>query len=91
MEVLPIKNDLAREFYITMSANERWSIKQLRKEIDGMLFERTAIATKPEDLIKQELANLRNGYYVTGFSLQESVLLGIYRSQRYVFGEIAGG
>lgn len=59
MEVLPIKNDLAREFYITMSANERWSIKQLRKEIDGMLFERTAIATKPEDLIKQELANLR--------------------------------
>ena len=59
MEVLPIKNDLAREFYITMSANERWSIKQLRKEIDGMLFERTAIATKPEELIKQELANLR--------------------------------
>ena len=59
MEVLPIKNDLAREFYITMSANERWSIKQLRKEIDGMLFERTAIATKPEELIKQKLANLR--------------------------------
>lgn len=60
MEVLPIKNDIAREFYITLSANERWSVKQLRKEIDGMLFERTAIATKPEELIKQELANLRD-------------------------------
>ncbi len=60
MEVLPLKEDVAREFYITMAANERWSVKRLRKEIDGMLFERTAIATKPEELIKSELANLRD-------------------------------
>ena len=59
MEVLPLKDDVAREFYITIAANERWSIKRLRKEIDGMLYERTAIATKPEELIKQELSNLR--------------------------------
>lgn len=59
MEVLSIKNDVAREFYITLSANNHWGIRQLRKEIDGMLFERTAIATKPEELIKQELANVR--------------------------------
>jgi predicted nuclease of restriction endonuclease-like (RecB) superfamily len=60
MEVLPLKDDVAREFYITMAANERWSIKQLREKIDGMLYERTAIATKPEELIKQELADLRD-------------------------------
>lgn len=60
MEVLPLKDDVAREFYITMAANERWSIKQLREMIDGMLYERTAIATKPEELIKQELADLRD-------------------------------
>ena len=59
MEVLSIKNDVAREFYITLSANNHWGIRQLRKEINGMLFERTAIATKPEELIKQELANVR--------------------------------
>ncbi len=29
-------------------------------EIDGMLFERTAIAQKPDELIKQELAELRD-------------------------------
>ena len=46
MEVLSIKNDVAREFYITLSANNHWGIRQLRKEIDGMLFERTAIDLK---------------------------------------------
>ena len=65
MEVLPLKEDVAREFYITLAANERWSVKRLRKEIDGMLFERTAIATKPEELIKSELANLRDNDVMT--------------------------
>ena len=57
--VMPLKDELQREFYLTMAANERWSKRTLQAKIDGMLFERTAIATKPEELIKQELANLR--------------------------------
>lgn len=60
VEVLPLKNDIAREFYITLAASERWGRNRLRKEIDNMLFERTAIATKPEELIKKELATLRD-------------------------------
>ena len=60
IEVLPLKEPLQREFYLTMAANERWGRDTLRAKIDGMLFERTAIATKPEELIKQELANLRD-------------------------------
>ena len=59
IEVLPLKEPLQREFYLTMAANENWGRDTLRAKIDGMLFERTAIATKPEELIKQELANLR--------------------------------
>ena len=58
--VMPLKDELQREFYLTMAANERWSVRTLQAKIDGMLFERTAIATKPEELIKQELANLRD-------------------------------
>ena len=58
--VMPLKDELQREFYLTMAANERWSKRTLQAKIDGMLFERTAIATKPEELIKQELANLRD-------------------------------
>ena len=65
VEVIPLKNDLQREFYLTLAASERWSIRQLRKEIDGMLYERTAIATKPDELIKQELSELRENNVLT--------------------------
>lgn len=58
--VIPIKNPVEREFYITMAASERWSKRTLEAKIDGMLFERTAIATKPDDLIRQELSSLRD-------------------------------
>lgn len=59
-EVLSIKDDLAREFYITMAASEKWSKRTLRAKIDGMLYERTAISGKPDEFIKQELASMRN-------------------------------
>ena len=58
VEILPIKDDLQREFYLTFAASERWSVRQLRKEIDGMLFERTAISGKPDEFIKKELSTL---------------------------------
>ena len=60
VEVLPLKDSLQREFYITMAASGRWGRDKLRKEIDGMLFERTAISGKPEEFIKKELSTLRD-------------------------------
>ena len=60
IEVLPVKDSLAVEFYLTMSSSGRWGRNRLRKEIDSMLFERTAIATRPDELIKKELADLRD-------------------------------
>lgn len=60
VEVLPLKDDLQREFYLTLAASGRWGRDRLRKEIDGMLFERTAISGKPEEFIKKELSTLRN-------------------------------
>ena len=60
IEILPLKDDLQREFYLTLASSERWSVRQLRKEIDGMLFERTAISGKPDDFIKKELSTLRD-------------------------------
>jgi len=60
VEVLPLKDDLQREFYLTLAASEKWSVRKLRKEIDGMLFERTAISGKPDEFIKKELSTLRN-------------------------------
>ena len=37
VEVMPIKDELQREFYLTMAATERWSKRTLQSKIDGML------------------------------------------------------
>ena len=63
--VVPIKDELQREFYITMAATEQWSVRTLQAKIDGMLFERTAISGKPDELIKQELSQLRDENVMT--------------------------
>jgi predicted nuclease of restriction endonuclease-like (RecB) superfamily len=65
IEILPLKDNIQREFYLTLAASERWSTRQLRKEIDGMLFERTAISGKPDEMIKKELTELRQDNTVT--------------------------
>ena len=57
--ILPLKDDLQRDFYAEMCRIERWSVRTLRKKIDGMLYERTAISKKPEKLIEKDLAALR--------------------------------
>lgn len=57
--LLPLKQPLQREFYAEMCRIERWSVRLLRKKIDSMLYERTALSKKPEELAKQELSALR--------------------------------
>ncbi len=58
-EILPFKKPLQRDFYAEMCRLERWSVRTLRKKVDGMLYERTAISKKPEELAKKELTALR--------------------------------
>lgn len=65
IEVLSLKDELQREFYLTLAANELWGRNRLRKEIDGMLFERTALSSKPEEFVKRELANVRENKLVS--------------------------
>lgn len=57
--LIPIGDSLKREFYAEMCRLERWNVRTLRKKIGGMLFERTALSKKPDKLIRQELAALR--------------------------------
>ena len=60
VEINKQKDELKREFYLTMCINENWSVRQLSERIDSMLFERTAISKKPEETIKEDLAKLRD-------------------------------
>jgi len=59
VEILPLKDDLQRDFYVEMCRVERWSVRTLRQKIAGMLYERTALSKKPDKLITKELSDLR--------------------------------
>ena len=56
--IIPLDDDLKRDFYAEMCRIERWSVRTLRQKISGMLFERTALSKKPVELAKQELMKL---------------------------------
>ena len=60
LQVISIEDDLKRQFYLTMAADQRWSKRTLKSKIDGMLYERTAIAKKPDEVILHDLEQLRN-------------------------------
>lgn len=58
IEILPIQDELKREFYAVMCKNENWSVRTLRERKKSMLYERTAISKKPDEVIKNEIAEL---------------------------------
>jgi predicted nuclease of restriction endonuclease-like (RecB) superfamily len=60
VEIIPIGDPLRRDYYAEMCRVERWSVRTLRDKVRGMLFERTALSKKPEQLARRELAMLRD-------------------------------
>ncbi len=58
IEILPIKDELKREFYAAMCKNENWSVRTLRERKKSMLYERTAISKKPDETIRNGIAEL---------------------------------
>ncbi len=54
-----INDQIKREFYTEIAQLEHWNTRTLKKKIDGMLYERTGISHKPEQLAIKELKELR--------------------------------
>lgn len=54
-----VDDELKRKFYMEMTRIEHWDTRTLDKKIDGMLYERTALSKKPEELIKKELQEIQ--------------------------------
>jgi len=54
-----LDDPLKRSFYTEMCRIERWSTRTLQERIQSMLFERTALSKRPDDLIAQDLKALR--------------------------------
>lgn len=58
--LVSMEDNIQREFYMTMATDQHWSVRTLKAKIDGMLYERTAIAKQPEEVIVHDLEELRN-------------------------------
>lgn len=58
IELASLADTLKIDFYTQLVLHGKWSVRQLRKEIDTQFFERSALAAQPEEVIKKELALL---------------------------------
>jgi predicted nuclease of restriction endonuclease-like (RecB) superfamily len=59
LSLIYLKDSLQREFYAEMCRIERWSTRTLQAKIASLLYERTALSRKPDELIRYELDALR--------------------------------
>lgn len=77
IEILPLKDLLAREFYAEMCRIERWDVRTLRAKIGGMLYQRTAISKRPNAVITRELSKLRDGRMSPDLVFRDPYLLDL--------------
>ena len=49
-----LDDPLRRDFYTELCRMEQWSTRTLQAKIDGMLYERTALSRKPEEVVRHE-------------------------------------
>lgn len=64
-EIIAIDDPLKRRFYVELCRLEGWSTRTLQEKIAGMLYERTAIAKRPEAVVQDALAALGDGGRMT--------------------------
>lgn len=60
VEFITLENDIKRDFYVELCRKENWGIRMLRERMASMLFARTALSKKPDELIRKELGMLKN-------------------------------
>ncbi len=77
VELLPIKDPLARDFYAELCRIERWDVRTLRQKIGSLLFERTALSRRPKAVVSAEIANLRNGHMTPDLVFRDPYLLDL--------------
>ena len=58
--LMSVEDNLKRQFYMEMTSIEHWDTRTLDKKIDSMLYERTALSRKSEEIIKQELQKIQS-------------------------------
>jgi len=74
-ELVSIEDNLKRDFYIEMCRIDNWSVRVLKNRIDSMLYERTALSKKPDELIKHEIVELKKGKITPPMVLKDPYIL----------------
>ena len=74
-ELIYMDDDLKIDFYVQMCTIDNWSVRVLRDRIDSMLYERTALSNKPDELIQYELDKLKDGVVTPPMVLKDPYIL----------------
>jgi hypothetical protein len=70
-----IEDELKRTFYIEMTKLDKWSTRTLNDRIDSMLYERTVLSKKPDELISYEIEKLKEGVVTSNIILKDPYIL----------------
>jgi len=65
IELIALEDSIKRNFYTEMARIDNWSVRMLRKQLNSMLFERTAISKRPEIVAKEALSKLSDSDKLT--------------------------
>lgn len=58
--ICSMDEELKRDFYAEMCRVQRWSVRALQKQINGMLFERIGLSKKSDNVIQAQLSSLKS-------------------------------
>ena len=81
VELLEVKENLARSFYEKQCINERWSVRELKRQINSLLFERIALSKDKEgvlelsrkgQLVEKPADAIKDPYVLEFLDLEES-------------------
>ena len=59
LHIIRLDDPLKRDFYAELCRLENWDTRTLNRKIQSMLYERSALSRKPDELIEVELKELR--------------------------------
>ncbi len=74
-----LKNELEREYYVQMCRVEKWSVRELRKKIDTMTFQRSNISKRPNEIAELALKNLSDNNTLSPDLVFKSPCFGMFQ------------
>lgn len=75
MEILPLKKEEARLFYIQKASESLWSRRELRKQIERKAYQRAEISNKKHSLSGTQLQNtFKDPYFLDFLGLKDGYL-----------------